>query len=63
MDFLTTGQIAKRLNTDRDSVSYALRKTSVEPVGRAGITRVYQESAVEAVRTFLKQKRGGDRHG
>ena len=39
MDFLTTGDIAEKLNVDRDVVCYALRKARVQPVGRAGQVR------------------------
>lgn len=56
MKFLTTGEIAKRLNADRDAVAYALRKTKVEPVGRAGQVRVFSEGVLAAVREFLMAK-------
>ncbi len=56
MKFLTTGEIAKRLNVDRDAVSYALRKTKVKPVGWAGQVRVFPEIALAAVEKFLNSK-------
>lgn len=56
MKFLTTGEIAKRLNVDRDAVAYALRKTKVKPVGWAGQVRVFPEIALAAVEKFLSSK-------
>jgi hypothetical protein len=55
---LSTGQIAEQINEDRDRVSYAIRKTGVKPIGRAGIVRLFPESAVGAVREFLKPSQG-----
>lgn len=57
MNFLTVGDIAKRVDADRDAVSYALRKSRVEPVGRAGIVRLFPETAVRTVKEFLQRKR------
>ena len=57
MNLLTTGEIAKLLNVDRDAVAYALRKLRVKPEGRAGHVRVFAETAVPAVQSFLKSKR------
>ena len=56
MKFLTTGEIAKRLNVDRDTVSYALRKMQIKPNGRAGLVRVFTEEAVEKIRQFIENK-------
>ncbi len=56
MVFVTSGQIAQEMNEDRDRVSYALRKTGAEPIGRAGIVRLFAPSAVDAVREFLQGK-------
>jgi len=57
MTVFTTGQIAEVTGEDRDRVSYAIRKAGVEPVGRAGIVRLFPPSAIEIVRTFLNAKR------
>ena len=57
MDFLTTGEIAKRLNVDRDTVSYALRKLKIKPKGRAGQVRVFPESAFKVAKEFLRTNR------
>ena len=54
---LTTGQIAQQVNADRDRVSYAIRKTGVKPVGRAGLVRLFPQSAVATVREFLQSRR------
>ena len=56
MDFLTTGDIAKKLGTDRDAVAYALRKTNVEPAGRAGLVRLFPGDALATVQIFLNSK-------
>ena len=53
---LTTGEIAKQLNVDRDKVSYALRKQAIAPVGIAGQARVFPPVALDVVRTFLNSK-------
>lgn len=57
MEFLTTGEIARRLNLDRDTVSYALRKMKIKPKGRAGQVRVFPESALRIVKEFIKKSR------
>lgn len=54
MNFLTTGDIAEKLNIDRDTVSYAIRKTNTKPVGRAGLVRLFPETALVVVKRFLK---------
>jgi len=56
MVVLSTGQIAEQVNEDRDRVSYAIRKTGVKPIGRAGIVRLFPQSAVSTVREFLKSR-------
>ena len=57
MDILTVGDIASKLNVDRDAVSYAIRKTNTQPVGRAGIVRLFSATAVATVRDFISSKR------
>lgn len=54
MDFLTTGEIAKRLDVDRDVVSYALRKLRIKPKGRAGHVRIFSEKALKVVKEFVR---------
>jgi hypothetical protein len=54
---LSTGQIAEQIGEDRDAVSYAIRKAGVQPVGRAGLVRLFPQSAVETIRTFLATRR------
>ncbi len=54
---LSTGQIAEQVGADRDRVSYAIRKAGVKPIGRAGMVRLFSESAVAAVKDFLDTKR------
>ena len=57
MKLLTTGEIAKQLNVDRDTVSYALRKMKIKPKGRAGQVRVFSENVLKVVKEFLKRNR------
>jgi len=57
MDIMTVGDIAKELKVDRDAVTYAVRKANIEPVGRAGIVRLFSGNAVGTVRQFIKSKR------
>lgn len=56
MELLTTGEIAKQLNVDRDMVSYALRKLKIKPNSRAGQVRIFSESALVAVKEFLNSR-------
>ena len=56
MLFLTTGVIAKSLGVERDVVSYALRKTGVTPIGRAGGVRIFSPAALTEVRKYLAAK-------
>jgi hypothetical protein len=53
---LSSGQIAEQIGQDRDRVSYAIRKAGVRPIGRAGIVRLFPQSAVSTVREFLQSK-------
>jgi len=57
MLILSTGQIAAEIGADRDRVCYAIRKAGIQPVGRAGLVRLFPQSAVETVRGFLAAKR------
>ena len=56
MDFLTTGNIAEKLNVDRDTVSYALRKMRIKPKGRAGQVRIFPKNVLATVKEFLDSK-------
>ena len=60
MLFLSTGQIAEEIGEDRDRVSYAIRKAHIQPVGRAGLVRLFPQSAVATVKNFLDAKRHQD---
>lgn len=57
MLFLSTGRIAEEIGEDRDSVSYAIRKAGIQPVGRAGLVRLFPQSAIDAVKGFLNTRR------
>lgn len=56
MDFVTVGDIAKELGVDRDAVSYAIRKIKVQPIGRAGIVRMFPGTALATVKKFIDSK-------
>jgi hypothetical protein len=57
---LSTGQIAEEIGEDRDRVSYAIRKAGVQPVGRAGLVRLFPQSAVTTIKNFLDRKGGAN---
>ena len=57
MDLMTSGDIARQVNADRDAVSYAIRKLGAEPVGRAGLVRLFPAGTAEAVKGYLDRKR------
>ena len=57
MHLLTTGEIARKLNAERDKVSYALRRMKIAPIGQAGQARVFDESAVALVEKFLNRNK------
>ena len=61
MKLLTTGEIAKQLNVDRDTVSYALRKLKIKPSSRAGQVRIFSENALVAVKKFLNSRKDAKR--
>lgn len=54
---MTTGQIAEQLGEDRDRVSYAVRKAGIQPVGRAGLVRLFPQTAITTIKDFLGAKR------
>jgi hypothetical protein len=57
MNLITVGDIAKKLDIDRDAVAYAIRKENIEPVGRAGLVRLFPDTALDTVRYFIKRKK------
>ena len=70
MVFPTIGTITQELEkslgrrVEPNEVAYAIRRLRVQPIGRAGIVRLFPESAVTAVKRFLETKRGrGDATG
>jgi hypothetical protein len=50
----TPGVIAEELGVPLSRVLYVLRKYNVWPIGRAGVLRLYDRSAVDAVRNALR---------
>ena len=63
MVFLTLGTITEEVQramdrpVERDAVAYAIRKARVEPIGHAGIVRLFTPDAVDKVCQFLNGKR------
>ena len=54
-NLITSGDIADRLGERFDRVQYILKtRRHIEPIGRAGIYKLYPESAVEAVRSEIE---------
>ena len=56
MDLVTSGDIARLTNADSDRVRYAIRKLGAEPVGRAGLVRLFDAGTTKAVRAYLKNR-------
>lgn len=53
-NFLTSGDIAKRLDEDAMMVRHIIATRGIAHVGRAGLVRLFPESAVGEVRAVLK---------
>lgn len=54
----TPGVIASELDVPLSRVLYILRTRGIRPIGRAGILRLYDRSAVELVRVELQASKG-----
>jgi len=51
----TPGVIAAELDEPLTRVLYVLRKCRIKPIGRAGVLRLYDRSAVDAVRDAIRR--------
>jgi hypothetical protein len=51
----TPGVIAAELGAPLSRVLYVLRKHNIKPIGRAGVLRLYDRAAVDAVRDALRE--------
>jgi hypothetical protein len=51
----TAGVIAAELNAPLSRVLYVLRYRNIQPIGRAGVLRLYDRSAVDSVRAALAE--------
>jgi hypothetical protein len=51
----TPGVIAAELDAPLSRVLYVLRKRDIKPIGRAGVLRLYDRTAVETVRDALRE--------
>lgn len=50
---LTVGQVAKQLGVDTHRVAYVIRSRRIQPFGRAGNFRVFDEAAVHRIASEL----------
>ena len=50
----TPGVIAAELDAPISRVLYLLRKLNIRPIGRAGVLRLYDRTAVEIIRAELQ---------
>lgn len=59
----TVGAIARRAGVEVHRVEYVVNRIGVRPVGRAGIARVFDESAVATIEREIEridvQRKGG----
>ncbi len=59
----SSGQMAENLrkqlgqDVSRDQVNYAILRTGIQPIGRAGRVRLFPPGAVATIKEFLRQKR------
>lgn len=51
----TTGEIARSLDEPTHRVEYVIRTRGIAPCGRAGNARVFDEAAVELIRSELER--------
>ena len=56
MNFLTSGEVIKKVHADRDRVSYALWKMAIAPIGKEAQVKVFRESALPIIQEVLKRK-------
>ena len=57
MVFMSTGQIARKFDADRDRVIYLIRKNNIPSMGFVGNARAFSSDAVEKVGELLQKKR------
>jgi len=53
MTIWTVARIAEKLKVQRHRVEYVLDSRGIEPIGRAGIARIYSEDTVDRVASEL----------
>jgi len=61
-DLWTVHRIAEHLGVARHRVEYIIASRAIEPIGRAGIARVFDEATVDRVRQEIgriERGRGG----
>ena len=52
---LTVGEISRQLDEPFHRVVYVIRSRGIQPVARAGVARVFSESAVQFIRGELRR--------
>jgi hypothetical protein len=58
MILMTTGKIADKFDVPFRMVEYVIRSRRIAPVGRAGIARVFDDKAVEAIGAAIRDING-----
>lgn len=54
----TVGRLAAEVPASMQQVKYLLQKHNVQPIGRAGILRLYDQQAVQTIRDALRPQEG-----
>ncbi len=54
-EFLTLGQLARRIGTTTHRLKYAIGEYGVEPAMRVGITRVWTPDQIPAIESALRR--------
>jgi len=52
---LTVGQIADRLDVSVHRIGYVVNSRGIEPIGRAGVLRVFDDAAVQRIASELRR--------
>ena len=55
MNLRTIGQLAKELRVDQHKVLYVIRVRKIQPIARAGMYRLFDDSAVARIASELQQ--------
>lgn len=53
---LTSAEIARRVGLPKHAIDYLVKARGIQPVSRAGMARVFDDGALEAIRAELAQR-------